>query len=375
MSNQTFYTQGSVALLDARKRIFEVSQIEASKRLSFERSLMKTEVNDESLSYWESPDIVSFSQIGDKRPLSAVSLCDYDSLVAVSGFSGDINIFQSNDRDLARVYSLRSHNDRCTTVAWSSGESRVSLASGGADRTICLWALDSASTGEERVIAPANVMKGHELRINRIAFHPKIDNLLVSTSDDETWRLWDIETREELLLQEGHIAPVFGLSIHPDGSLVSTSDTAGVVRIWDLRTGRSILGFDGQHVEQVIGLDFSPNGINLASCSGDNTIRIWDIRNKKNAEILSAHEKLVSSVKYSGNGALLMSAGYDSVARIWRTSDYKILKNLPIHESRIMAADFSKDGMSVVSACYDRTFKIWRRHGENTRMKMEESEI
>ncbi len=50
-------------------------------------------------------------------------------------------------------------------------------------------------------------------------------------------RLWDIEKKHALLLQEGHAGEVTGLAFHPDGSLISTSDTGGVVRVWDLRTG------------------------------------------------------------------------------------------------------------------------------------------
>ena len=69
-----------------------------------------------------------------------------------------------------------------------------------------------------------------------------------------SWRLWDVETTTELLLQdaktfvslhaamlfgamcscnslqEGHSRPVYGCSVHPDGSLVATSDLGGVVR-------------------------------------------------------------------------------------------------------------------------------------------------
>eukprot|EP00971_Amphidinium_carterae_P093581 1851885-Amphidinium_carterae.1 len=44
-------------------------------------------------------------------------------------------------------------------------------------------------------------------------------------------RLWDIATSSELLLQEGHSRPTYGVSMHPDGSLLATSDLGGVVRV------------------------------------------------------------------------------------------------------------------------------------------------
>lgn len=371
-TTQTFYTHGSASLLSCRNKIAKVSHAASVKRLSKERINQGRGSEDSFMSeYWNSSKIYSISQIGDSRPLSYIAYSPDGGFVGVSGWSGDVNIFKPDDRALTQVFSLRGHDDRCTSFAWNEVEgSRIQIASGGVDRRIHLWnLLESPLDGI--VLGPADMLEGHELRVNRIAFHPHVQNLLASTSEDETWRLWDLERKEEILLQEGHVAPVFGASFHPDGSLLATSDTAGVIRLWDLRTGRSIMGFEGLHVEQVIGLDFAANGFNLASCSGDNTVRVWDIRRRKCLEVLTAHEKLVSSVRYSNNGSVLITAGYDCVARIWRTSDYKIIKNLPIHESRIMAADISPDGKAVVSACYDRTFKMWRRDSDDVLLKME----
>lgn len=349
-----FYTHGSTQLLEARKRIAEISLESAKLRL---KSSAGTRIIDDASSWWSSPSIFSYSQIGDSRPLSAIALSPWEPKLAVAGWSGNVQIFSSHS--LQQLHSLRGHTDRCATVAWSPvhEENRgVDLASAGTDMKVHLWSLKEA--GE--IAGPAAVLEGHELRINRVAFHPRSENLLLSTSDDETWRLWDIERQEELLLQEGHVSAVFAVACHPDGSLAATSDTSGVIRVWDLRTGRSIIGFEG-HMEQVVSLDFSPNGVTLASSSGDNSVRVWDLRKKHLLTMLTGHEKLVSTVKFDRtNGSLLLSSSYDCVARVWSTvNDFRTLKNLPVHESRIMAADMSADGRVVVTACYDRTFKLW----------------
>ncbi|KAF4737435.1 U4/U6 small nuclear ribonucleoprotein Prp4, partial [Perkinsus olseni] len=112
-------------------------------------------------------------------------------------------------------------------------------------------------------LQPAAVLEGHELRVNNVEYVPVYPQLVASTSHDDTWRLWDIEKQEEILLQEGHNHPVFGLAIHPCGSLIATSDMSGVVRVWDLRTGRTVLPLtyeDGGHCKgtpRLIPLDAS----------------------------------------------------------------------------------------------------------------------
>ena len=66
-----------------------------------------------------------------------------------------------------------------------------------------------------------------------------------------------------------------------------------ITRIWDLRSGRSILLLEG-HAKKVVTVDFSPNGYQLATGSEDNTVRVWDIRKRKNVHTVPAHQNLVS---------------------------------------------------------------------------------
>jgi U4/U6 small nuclear ribonucleoprotein PRP4 len=54
----------------------------------------------------------------------------------------------------------------------------------------------------------------------------------------------------------------------------------GVGRLWDIRTGKSILPLQG-HAKAILCMDFSPNGYTLATGSEDNTVRVWDLRGKK----------------------------------------------------------------------------------------------
>lgn len=64
-------------------------------------------------------------------------------------------------------------------------------------------------------------MKGHEDRVCRVAFHPSGD-YVASASFDTTWRLWDVNTSQELLLQEGHSREVYSVEFQSDGSLVAS---------------------------------------------------------------------------------------------------------------------------------------------------------
>lgn len=68
---------------------------------------------------------------------------------------------------------------------------------------------------------PLSTLSGHQDRICRVAFHPSGD-YVASASFDTTWRLWDVATSKELLLQEGHSKEVYSVEFQDDGALVAS---------------------------------------------------------------------------------------------------------------------------------------------------------
>lgn len=69
--------------------------------------------------------------------------------------------------------------------------------------------------------APLAVLEGHEGRVCRTAFHPS-GNYVASASFDTSWRLWDVERRKEILLQEGHSKEVYSIEFQNDGALLAS---------------------------------------------------------------------------------------------------------------------------------------------------------
>lgn len=71
----------------------------------------------------------------------------------------------------------------------------------------------------------------------------------------------------------------------------------GAGRVWDMRTGRSIMALQG-HVQGILTLDFSPDGYHVASGSEDHSCRIWDLRKRGCVYVLPAHNSLISQVSH-----------------------------------------------------------------------------
>jgi U4/U6 small nuclear ribonucleoprotein PRP4 len=176
---------------------------------------------------------------------------------------------------------------------------------------------------------------------------------------DNSWRLWDLEAKQELLFQEGHSRNVYDIAFHPDGSLCGTSAFDGCARLWDVRSGKCVLLLDG-HLKGVLTVGFSPLGVYVGTGGDDNVVRMWDIRQKKCVYTIPAHTNLVSYMKFQDTQShYLVTSSYDNTAKVWAHPGWTPLKTLSGHVGKVMAVDISKDDKYIATASYDRTFKLW----------------
>ena len=359
--------------------------------------------------------VLEGSQYGDVRPLSAVCTSTYchadgltsnqPKLIATGGWSGGIKIWNGGDDDQSNngapldLLGAKNvvHEDRIMGIAMrpyltsnTEADSGITtlVATASIDLTAKLCAIklnDGAIVSNDDAMDVENLnvtdnklryevtevahLKGHAARLCSVAFHPS-GRYVATTSFDHTWRLWDVETSNmesgnEILLQDGHAREVYGVGFHPDGSLVSTTDFGGVVQCWDLRTGKSACHFIG-HAKRVVCAEFSPNGFQLATAGDDGLIKIWDMRRRKVASSIPAHTNLITQLKFSKstgeqNGEFLVSSSYDNTVKIWSTRDWKLRTALQGHEGKVMGVDVL-DGpdCGVVTCGFDKTLKLWR---------------
>ncbi|MCA2689081.1 MAG: hypothetical protein IM467_09265, partial [Microcystis sp. M137S2] len=98
---------------------------------------------------------------------------------------------------------------------------------------------------------------------------------LVSGSWDNTIKLWNVETGQEIRTLKGHDSVVSSVNFSPDGkTLVSSADKT--IKLWDVETGQEIRTLKG-HDDSVYSVNFSSDGKTLVSGSEDNTIKLWNV--------------------------------------------------------------------------------------------------
>ena len=389
---EVFYTVASEALINARKIIAESSyrlareRLQKTKYIRGDKDASNADTEEVGKLYQKCAKVsLGGSQIGDDRPLTRVRYSKSSNIFASASLNTNVKIWDVAN-NLANILTLRGHEERVTSIAWhpqayfeNSNENNnrtnnfdgIFIASTSADKTCMLWdcrpntsamEVDSSTVDSltvDKTYSRKAIFTGHKGCVTDCAFHPN-GRYLGTSSCDYTWRLWDIETSNELLLQDGHINECNAIAFHHDGSLVATCDYAGVIILWDLRSGQQIHFFQG-HLKKISCLDFNSNGFQLVSGGVDNTIRIWDLRKKKLFYTIPGHVNCISDVKYSSDGEVLVSSSFDGTLKIWGNRDYSNLKSCRGHSGRVMSCDVMYQGnnISIVSCGYDRTVKLW----------------
>ena len=91
---------------------------------------------------------------------------------------------------------------------------------------------------------------------------------------------------------------VSGIAYSPDGTRVASAGADQTIKLWDAHTGQEIATFNS-HEGGVVTVVFSPDGSRLASGGHDKTIRLWDTASGQEISTLRGHADTIQCVAFS----------------------------------------------------------------------------
>jgi len=393
------YTAAPEQLVAFRKKTMELSSRLSRERLSSElgrrnkvtkednRRQIELDEHGAEIHKWATSGCVLESSVfGDGRPITSVTISPDNKTLATTGWSGIIKFWDISCTDatgeMKPFSSVKGHTDRVSDLKFGGGIDGMLVGSCGLDCSARIFgrpgASENSNGGDMEVDGEENdgnsttsttpfrevaVLKGHAKRCCKLDWSP-LKSHIATTSSDTSWRLWDVETSEEILLQDGHFTDCYGIKFHKDGGLVSTSDFGGVICIWDVRCGKRITDFRG-HTKRVLSLDWNANGFHLASGGDDGLIKVWDLRMKKVFKSIPGHSNVITGLSYDGSSEILSSCSFDGKIKLWSARDYAMLRVLEGHEGKVNDCCWKNCGVGdkdwmLATSGFDKTFKLWR---------------
>ena len=257
------------------------------------------------------------------------------------------------------------------SVAFSQDPEGKYVAVGGNNKTAPIQIFDSQTGKRVKAISPKPVgIPPRDAEISHVAFSR--DGLrLLTSSYDNTARLWDVKSGNELHRYLGHTWWVWSAAFSDDESRIVTASQDGTVIVWNTETEQPSAPF-AAHGSPVYCAAFSPKGDYVASAGYDNRVLVWrpaDVQpfdypyGKKNIaakyEALEGHTAAIRAVAFAPNGKMILSAGHDNTIKLWDFPGGHLVKSLRGHASWVRGAVFSPDGHWVLSGSFDAEAKLW----------------
>ncbi len=161
--------------------------------------------------------------------------------------------------------TLKGHKGTVLSVCFSPDGGRIATGSG--DDTIKLW--DAAADDELRTLT------GHTREVLSYCFSPD-GGRIATGSSDKTIKLWDAATGDELRTLKGHTSLVSSVCFSPDGAWIASGswdktikpfgEIDNTIKLWDAATGEELRTING-HKYRITSVCFSPDGGRLYSQS------------------------------------------------------------------------------------------------------------
>ncbi|MDT9195436.1 WD40 repeat domain-containing protein, partial [Limnospira sp. PMC 1245.20] len=158
-------------------------------------------------------------------------------------------------------------------------------------------------------------LTGHSSWVNAVAIAPD-GKRAVSASDDNTLKLWDLETGTELATLTGHSDDVNAVVIAPDGKRAVSASDDKTLKLWDLETGTELATLRG-HSDWVRAVAIAPDGKRAVSASEDETLKLWDLETGTELATLTGHSGSVKAVAITPDGKRAVSASDDNTLKLW----------------------------------------------------------
>ncbi len=318
-------------------------------RFAADGGLLASGADDGSIRLWQST--------GDSLVLTR-SWQGHRGAIHSLAFSPDRHWLLSGGADsTARLWELegeagalfKGHRGAITAVNFGPRSRTIMTAS--LDSTVRKWDLPAPF--------PQLEIDAHTRGAQAMALAQDATRLL-SGGGDRRVRLWNLDTREVISEYREHDARVLCVGFLGD-SLTGSVDESGRVIVFDPASGQILREFQ-THEQGIYGAAFSANGSRLLTAGSDSTARLWDTGSGAALQQLP-HRGAVFSVAFNADGDRLLTTCEDSLAYLWDVQG-KLLQAFSGHTGAVLVGAFAPLSGDILTGSEDQTVIRWDAGGK-----------
>jgi len=293
------------------------------------------------------------SYLANSRPVEQVEFTPDNKSLILRCKDRQIRVWRFLDTPDLK-HSLPGHPTEAWALAFSHDGSL--LASGSDDNTIKLWDVDS----EHELLT----LQGHSQTVTALAFFQSVDRL-ASVSLDGKIILWDLtrtgpdgrQIRASSSVLHAYDDHLRAVSVSPDNQHLAAAGTGEVIHIWDIAEREVQFDLAG-HTSPIYALAYSQNPWVLASASADHTVRRWDPHSGTEND-QNRFPGAMFSVAFSADGRQMAASGEPRKVTLWSMDSWEITATMAGHPMTVRSVAFSPDFKTIATGCDDEQVRLW----------------
>uniref|UniRef100_A0A8C2B3Q9 Apoptotic protease-activating factor 1 n=1 Tax=Cyprinus carpio TaxID=7962 RepID=A0A8C2B3Q9_CYPCA len=316
-----------------------------------------------SANEWKSIDVNSYFPESDDE-IKAIVKCSTwsaDGSRIICAARNAVFVFDVKTSDML----LEMKTSRLSTVQFCHACPNSSLLAVALSHyTVELWNFETSKKKAE--------CNGHLSWVHCVQFSPD-GSLLLSSSDDQTIRLWEtnrVHTSSAAALKRDSDVLFFQSDVTivaPDSrnrlQVQSTRDLhvycCFCLKVLEVPSGKTSQMLTG-HTRTVHHCQFTDDGETLVTSSEDTTVRVWKWRTGEYL-VLEGHKEPVRKFHLLNNSTSshMFSWSFDGTVKVWDLNRGQMLQDLECHKGAVLSCDVSSDRHLFATTSADRTAKVW----------------
>ena len=262
-------------------------------------------------------------------------------IIATKTPTADVLIFdvrqqpdrQRADKQVDPQIRLKGHDREGYGLSWNHNLNGYIISSSD-DTTVCLWDINASKSSE---MPATHIFRGHTSVVEDVCWNSKHAYLFASAADDRRLMIWDIRDTargQPKICVEAHKAEVNCVAFNPFSEYhLATGSADKSVGIWDIRNVSRRLYSLQEHRDEIFQVQWCPHHETVLASSGtDRRVNVWDLSkvkgpkvNEHPSELYFVHGGHTAKISdFAWNPSMDMtvcSVSEDNIMQVWQIAD------------------------------------------------------
>jgi WD40 repeat protein len=200
--------------------------------------------------------------------------------------------------------------------------------------------------------------------VTALAFDPT-GSRLISGGEDRKLRIWDLKTGRTVKTIDCDRVHMLAFNSVGDKLLAwfltpgVNNQSASVAQVLDKNL--SVLHQVAERQKKVTCLSFSRDGEWVALGADDGVVRIWDIAKNERplGGDLPVHQKRVGDLAFTPDRSRLITSDEDGEVKIWDLEKKQALNTITAHKGQLLALAMSPQGDRFITVGVNGDLRLW----------------